>query len=50
MQKFQYVDDEIVVINIYIKENIVKKQINEYEKEKKSYILEGYPKTFTQGL
>lgn len=36
--EFHYVDDEIVI-------DLVKRDIQEAEKEKKSWILEGFPRT-----
>lgn len=36
-------EDKIVI-------DLVKKTIEEYDKDKKSYILEGFPKTRVQGL
>jgi len=38
IKNFQYVKDEIVI-------NIVKKSIDECDKEHRNYILEGFPKT-----
>ena len=42
-RQLKYVPDEIVV-------ELVKKHLATLEKEKKSYILEGFPKTRVQGL
>jgi adenylate kinase len=43
LQNLKYVPDDIVI-------DLVKKQINTFEKEKKAFILEGFPKTRSQGL
>ena len=43
LKTFTYVKDEVVI-------EIVKKEINQLEKEKKNYIIEGFPKTRVQGL
>lgn len=43
MNNFSFVKDEIVV-------NLVLKEIDSLEKEKKNYIIEGFPKTRAQGL
>ena len=42
-KQLRYVPDDIVV-------DVVKKHIENLEKEKKSFILEGFPKTRVQGL
>lgn len=38
--EYHYVDDEIVI-------DLVKREIQEVEKEKKSWILQGFPRTKT---
>lgn len=43
MAKYAYVKDDIVI-------QIVKKEIDQLEKEQKDFILEGFPKTRPQGL
>jgi len=43
LKNFTYVKDDVVI-------EIVKKEINLLEKEKKNYIIEGFPKTRVQGL
>lgn len=43
LKNFTYVKDEVVI-------EIVKKEIESLEKEKKNYIIEGFPKTRVQGL
>ena len=43
LKNFTYVKDDVVV-------EIVKKEINQLEKEKKNYIIEGFTKTRVQGL
>lgn len=42
-QKLKYVPDEIVI-------DLVKRHLAALDKEKKSFVLEGFPKTRTQGL
>lgn len=42
-RQLKYVPDDIVI-------ELVKKHLETLEKEKKSYILEGFPKTRVQGL
>jgi Adenylate kinase and related kinases len=41
--KLNYVPDEIVI-------DLVKRHLSALDKDKKSFVLEGFPKTRTQGL